>query len=317
MLKAYEYTERSYEIKKREIDISTQEKKMALQYVIDHPNHIKRVICPVCGEDHSKFIFERWDVEYFYCKECGTIYVPVEDEIEQGYKSLKSLSDFQNSDIYQSEEERYRGLAWDEIVSWLMFRSYRYLGRNIGLKIIDIGNKYRGLSRRLRESKLCGEYDLRGSKLPERFDSVGVGDVILYFNQIKHEGNPKDKLMSIRKWLSDDGIFIMSSRLGSGFDVLTLKGGTESIFPYEHITLPSRKGIEILLRECGFKLLEITTPGTEDVDAVFNHKERVDHDNFFVKCLIETADDRTKSDFQQFLQKNCLSSFAQVIARKA
>lgn len=317
MLKAYEYTERGYDIKKREIDISIYEKKMALQYVIDHPNHIKRTACPVCGENHCKYIFDRWDVEYLYCKDCGTIYVPVEDEIEQGYRALKSLTEFQNSDVYQSEEERYRGLAWDEIVSWLTYRTYRYLGRNTRLNIIDIGNKYRGLSRRLRESKLCGRYELRDSKLPDRYDALDTGDVVLYLNQIKHERNPREKLMTIREWVSHDGLFVMSSRLGSGFDVLTLKGGTESIFPYEHIMLPSRRGIEILLRECGFELLEITTPGTEDVDAVFNHKERVDHDNFFVKCLIETADDRTKSDFQQFLQKNCLSSFAQVIARKA
>ena len=49
---------------------------------------------------------------------------------------------------------------------------------------------------------------------------------------------------------------------------------------------------------------------------MFKNKERVDSDNYFVKCLLESADERTKMDFQQFLQKSCLSSFAQVIAMK-
>ena len=327
MLKAFDYTERKRNIKTNERNLSAQEKRIAMKYVTAHPMKAKNSACPMCGRDHGKYIFERWDIDYLYCKQCGSIYVPVDKETEKDYLSMEEWIEFHNSDNYQTQEEKFRGTTWDEIVFWLTYRTFRYLGRNKGLSVIDIGNKYMGLSKRIESSPLCEAYELRDSSLPLKYSGsskdgsksfkVEKADVVLYLNQMKHEVEPKSRLNEIREYIKDDGILVLSTRLGSGFDVLTLKGGTESIFPYEHVTLPSRRGLETLLEKCGFEVLEITTPGTQDVDAVFSNRERIESDNYFVKYLIESADERTKSDFQQFLQKSCLSSFAQVIARKA
>ena len=220
MLKAFSYTERKRNIKINEKDLSNQEKKIALQYVIDHPSKESYRNCPICGMDHSKYIFERWDVEYFYCKVCGTIYVPIDDDTEKGYTSLSEMSVFRNSDEYQEQEEEYRGSSWDEIVTWLSYRSYRYLSRNKGLSIIDIGNKYRGFVDRIRESNLCDAYDLRESFLENDSKCIEKADVILYLNQIKHEVHPVDRLKKIREMMNDNGLLVLSSRLGSGFDIV-------------------------------------------------------------------------------------------------
>lgn len=79
--------------------------------------------------------------------------------------------------------------------------------------------------------------------------------------------------------------------------------------------LPSRKGLEKILQDAGFELLEITTPGTRDMESVLRNKDRIEDGNFFVKYLLNTADKSVLSDFQQFLQKSGLSSFAQVVAK--
>ncbi len=318
MLKSFEYSERKKDLKAHERNLINIEKKIAMQYVLDHPVTVNKSCCPICGKNNNHYFFERWEVEYRFCKECGTIFVNVDEDTENGYIKLPKLIEFRNSSEYQEQEERYRATSWDELVTWLSFRSYRYLGKNKRLKILDYGNKYFGFSERIRCSKLCGKYELKESNLSTITDSLsGKADLVLYMNQIKHEVQPSRRLLEFRELLSDDGILILSSRLGSGFDVLTLKGATESIFPYEHITLPSRKGLELLLKNCGYDVLEITTPGSQDVDAVFRNMNKVDPNNYFVRCLLETADERTKSDFQQFLQKSCLSSFAQVIAKKS
>lgn len=317
MLKSFEYSERKKDLKAHEKNLINIEKTIAMQYVLEHPNKSNSTCCPICGKENNHYFFERWEVEYRFCKECGTVFVNVDEDTEKEYVKLPELVDFRNSSDYQEQEEKYRASSWDEIVTWLSFRTYRYLGRNNDLSILDFGNKYVGFSERIRCSKLCGGYELKESSLPTVTDHIsGKADLILYMNQIKHEVHPSERLMEFRELLSDDGLLVLSSRLGSGFDILTLKGGTESIFPYEHITLPSRKGLEILLTNCGYEILEITTPGTQDVDAVFNNRNKVDPNNYFVRCLLESADERTKSDFQQFLQKSCLSSFAQVIAKK-
>ena len=146
-------------------------------------------------------------------------------------------------------------------------------------------------------------------------EKIEKADVILYMNQLQHETNPTETLKELRKELKEDGVLILNTRLGSGFDILTLKGNMDSIFPYEHIMLPSRKGLEMILEEAGYELLEITTPGTRDMESVIRNKERIEESNFFVKYLLQTADKATMADFQQFLQKSGLSSFAQVVAR--
>lgn len=71
----------------------------------------------------------------------------------------------------------------------------------------------------------------------------------------------------------------------------------------------------MILEEAGFQLLEITTPGTRDMESVLRNQERIEESNFFVKYLMRVADKRTLADFQRFLQKSGLSSFAQVVAK--
>ena len=126
---------------------------------------------------------------------------------------------------------------------------------------------------------------------------------------------PLNFRMRLKKDLKKGGILILNTRLGSGFDILTLKGSMDSIFPYEHIMLPSRRGLEMILDKAGYELLEITTPGTRDMESVLKNKERVEESNFFIKYLLKTADRSTLADFQKFLQKSGMSSFAQVVAK--
>ena len=76
------------------------------------------------------------------------------------------------------------------------------------------------------------------------------------------------------------------------------------------------RGIENkLVAKAGYELLEITTPGTRDMESVLRNRDKIEDGNFFIKYLLKTADKSTLADFQQFLQKSGLSSFVQVIAR--
>ena len=251
------------------------------------------------------------------CESCASIFVPVSKEVVEGYSKLQEMKDFRNSEEYQNQASESRDVAWDDVVSWAEYRTYRYLGKNSGLEVLDYGNKYKGFVNKILNSKLISNYELRDSVLDIKLEGkVRNADVLIYMNQLQHEMNPIKIIEEIGKDLKNEGILLMSTRLGSGFDILTLKGGINDIFPYEHITLPSKKGLEIILDRAGYELLEITTPGTRDMNVVLNNRERIEDSNFFIKYLLDVADERTLQDFQQFLQKSCLSSFAQVVARK-
>ncbi len=316
MLKAYDYAEPGKRAELRDAGLFRQEKQIAQQFVLEHPSERQSISCPICGSIKTKYIFERWDVNYRLCDDCKSIFVAVDDSILQEYLGLKSMKNLRVSSKYQQQASERRTDIWMDFVSWAEYRVFRYLGRNRGLRVIDFGNRYVKSVELFRSSKMTAEYELRDSILPIETASVNEADLVLYLNQLQHEADPIESLLQIGKCLSEDGLLILNTRLGSGFDILTLKGGTEDIFPYEHIMLPSAKGLKLILDKAGYELLEITTPGTRDLDVVMKNKERIEEANFFIKYLIDTADCTTIADFQQFLQKSGLSSFAQVIAKK-
>ncbi len=317
MLRAYDYAESNINsIEYQSPRLFQQEKQIAQNYVITHPVKNCEKECPICGMANTRFIFERWDVNYHYCENCASIYVPIDEETALNYLELKEMKELRKSVEYQSQALEKRNDIWAELAMWAEFRTFRYIGRNKGLNIIDYGNKYSGLVEKFYDSGMCGKYELRDSFLDINNTYVDKADVVLYLNQLQHERNPVRSLRKIRESLKEDGILILNTRLGSGFDILTLKGGADDIFPYEHIMLPSKKGLEIILEKSGYELLEITTPGTRDMNVVLKNKERIEDSNFFVKYLLDTAETSVLSDFQQFLQKSGLSSFAQVVAKK-
>ena len=317
MLKAYDYAEiKSKKGSLKNKKLFNQEKILAQKYVLEHPTKLQECSCPVCGHEYTQYIFARWDVNYQFCNSCNSIFVPVEATTLEGYLAMPQMEELRSSDEYQEELEKRRADIWDEQIFWAEYRIYRYLRKNEHLDIIDYGNRNKGLSERFRNSKLCGQYELRDSILSMNTNKLEKADVLLYMNQLQHTLNPIEILSKLRDSIKDDGLLILNTRLGSGFDILTLKGGIDNIFPYEHVMLPSRKGLEKILDKAGYELLEITTPGTMDMEYVLENKERVDHSNFFVKYLLNNVDAGGLVDFQQFLQKSGLSSFAQVIARK-
>lgn len=321
MLKAFDYTEQAIsDIPIQSRTFFREEKRLALQYVMNNTQRkIKEKICPVCGNYYLKWIFHRWDVDYYMCRCCSSIFVPVEQEIVNGYLDMSEMKKLRTCKEYQEEAEVRRADIWDELLLWIKYRSYRYLSKNTKLAVMDFGNRYWGLSNRFKELGSEKSYMLMDSILiaDQRTDCINESiDVALYINQLQHETNPIESLRKIKGKLSDKGLLFLSTRLGSGFDVMTLKGGLDNVFPYEHVLLPSRKGLELLLDKAGYELLEIVTPGVMDMQYVMDNQERIEEDNLFARYLVEDADKATIRDFQRFLQKAGLSSFAQLVARK-
>ncbi len=316
MLKAYDYA--GFKLQPSELqdtDFFHREKAIAHSFTLEFSMDGAEKRCPVCGGKHTNYFFSRWDIEYLFCKDCGSIFVPVKRELIQKYLQLEKMKVLRISKDYQAQAERRRASIWDGQVLWAEYRIYRYLGHNTNLDMIDWGNRYIGSAKRFQNSGMCANYELRDSPLPLKTDKLDQADVVLYMNQLQHEINPVETLKHLKKSLKPDGILILNTRLGSGFDILTLKGDMDMLFPYEHVLLPSRKGLELILQQAGYQLLEITTPGTRDIETVLKNKEKIEDSNFFVKYLLETSDDATLAEFQRFLQKSGLSSFAQVIAK--
>ena len=133
---------------------------------------------------------------------------------------------------------------------------------------------------------------------------------------IQRAVRPQELLERISQKLRLGGLLIVSCRAGSGFDILTLREASESIFPLDHILLPSPKGIQVLLVQAGFDVLELTTPGLLDMKYVKRAKENIPKDQYFQRYIVEHGDEFFLERMQGFLQRNNLSSHLRCVARK-
>jgi len=273
-------------------------------------------LCTVCGSEEFTVFFVKWGVRYYRCQKCSSIFIKTSSDVLNAYKNNKELIQLRTSLEYQMEESENRDIVWEELVDWVKFRSFRYIGRNTDLKVIDYGNRYQGLVLKWKASGLCGEYELRESILnKDKEYKVEKADIVLYFNKLQQSLKPLEDLKEAYDALEEEGLLFFSTRIGTGFDILTLRGDAK-IFPYEHVLLPSLDGLQKILREAGFQMLEYSTPGRKDIEYVCEHKEAIDPGNVFLRYMVENGDETVFSDFQRFLQKSGFSSHAQIVAKK-
>lgn len=308
MLRTYSYFD--VEANFRSIDLFNQEKNLATQFVKANPIINEQINCPACGSNNIAFFDTINDVDYKRCQNCYTIYIPVDEETINNYKSWEPILEYRKSKAFQDEATLNRSKVWQEFALWIHFRAYRYL-KNTELNILDIGNKFIGLSNVIKNIEICRNYHLTQS-----IEQAEPANVFLYLDQLQCEASPYKSLHLLSNLMNEDSILILNMRNGSGFDILTLKGQINSIFPYEHSFLPSLKGLNYLFDRVGLDVLEVSTPGAMDVKYVIANKDKLSSEQLFLQYLFENSSKGILSEFQRFLQKSGTSSYTQIIARK-
>lgn len=294
------------------------ERSMALDFVRANPARGGATSCPVCGKSHLRNFMTLESTPYLRCEHCASIFISVHPDIIEQYKNYEPINNFRSTEEYQAIASEKRMSVWNDLVFWVRFRCARYLQKYNGLDVVLYGGHYQGLSNNLENSGLCGSYRLEASVLstaPESASSPGA-DVLLYLDQLAREAAPLQALSKLHGKLKTGGLLILSTRVGSGIDILTMKEKIKNVFPYEHTLLASVNGLEILVNHAGFELLEIQTPGALDVKYLRDNVAAMGEDNLYLRYLLETADNATLAEFQNFLQKSGTSSHARIIARK-
>lgn len=318
MLRSFEYTEQPYSEMQLQDDIlRAKEMEIARKFVQTHRNKVEHPVdCPICGKERGQYFFTKWGIDYLYCQQCGSVYALCDRGWIEAYQGQEELIELRTSHIYQTEIAARRSERWREFLEWMEIRAFRFIRKNKDLSIVDVGNRYSGYVEMIRQSEFCGQYalidsilDASGAAFPEQ------ADIVFCFDQLQKEVDPSGMLDHLWHLLKPGGILVLETRAGSGFDILTLKEHNRKIYPYEHITLPSVKGLVTMLEASQYQVLEITTPGVMDVGYVKRDRNHLEDSDLFIKNLME-AGDSVLQEFQRFLQKNGMSSFVRVIARK-
>ena len=275
--------------------------------------------CPVCGAARNEILFKKWGMPYATCSHCwsSSISISPDSRTITKYFHGSKLSRLRASRDYQQQVSKNRSELWERQIGWMEGRIGRYLG-NSKYSVIDWGSKYVGWADFLSTASFVETLNveeplppiIRQDREKKKANIVCLMDV---FQRITH---PREELNKIHRSLIPEGLLIATCRAGSGFDILTLREHSDSIFPLDHIFLPSPKGMEILLEEAGFDVLEITTPGLFDMKYIQKAKARIPMDQYFTRYITDLGDDRLLERMQGFLQRNNLSSHLRFVAKR-
>jgi len=146
---------------------------------------------------------------------------------------------------------------------------------------------------------------------------TGQVDAAILLEALDRSDDPQALIKAAHRRIAQNGLIFITALVTSGFDFCVLGLNNRYLCPPDRTNSFSLQGLEAFIKEAGFQLLEVSTPGILDVEIVQAHLK---HDpdiklSPFERQLL-SSDDDTRHRFQAFLQERGLSSFARIVGRK-
>lgn len=291
--------------------------------------------CPGCREPKVKSSFKRYGMQYNECAGCGTLYIaprPDDKDVENYYHNSTSRK-FWREKLSRMTSSKRRDKIIKPRFDWIIDSAMEYLSDEI--VIADINTDQHGYITALLENnsftkrilyhpfldfergKLDKGIEIINSKTKENrlHDSV---DVITMFEVLDHTSDPDALMKKLSRFLKKGGLCFFTAILASGFDLQMLWEKAENIFPPDRLNVFSVEGLKALFMRHNLECLEFSTPGILDVEIVAKVMERYPdfHIPKFFEYIVKNRDEECKTNFQEFLQNNLLSSYGRILVRK-
>lgn len=297
-----------------------------------------KVDCPACGsiKYHKKFL--KRSMTFVECEVCKTFFInprPTPEILSWFYRNSVNY-DYWNKYIFpKSEEVRRKKIVAPRVDKILSFCKKFKLKTN---SILEVGAGHgtfcqEMMSRKIFErvvaiepvktqAKTCrakGVETIDSTIEEVEFDKGDLFDVVVNFEVMEHLFSPREFVLNCKKLLKKGGLFIFTVPNGKGFDIVTL-GKLSGSVDHEHLNYFNPESIGLLIRKCGFEVMEITTPGKLDAELVrkkvLSGKFKVEGHPFLEQVLIDKWEENGM-EFQKFISDHKLSSHMMVVARKA
>lgn len=303
--------------------------------LIKHKNEFVKVGCPACGKKSNKKWGTKYSLNYVACNNCDTVFInprPTPEILSEYYKNSKNYV-FWNKFIFPRSEKARRENIFKPRVNLIKELCLKNkINHNV---LVEVGAGFGTFCEEMKKTGLFKKIiaieptpDLaatcrkRGLEVIEkRIEEVKLNipiDVVASFEVIEHLFSPKDFLIDCAHSLKRGGVIILSCPNIQGFDLMMLRELSKTI-DSEHLNYFNPDSLQYLLKQCGFKTIEVLTPGKLDAELVRKAALAGDLDikkhPFFENILIKNWD-RAGGNFQKFLSDNLLSSHLLVIARK-
>ena len=288
--------------------------------------------CPGCGGKEFEKAFIKLGFQYYKCGKCGSLFVsprPTAEMLRNFYKNSQARLFWKDKVIKRTKESRYRHQSFPT-AHWVLEFVEEYLPEaNV---FLDYNSKYADFLSMISESQRFGKIISIGPELPKQekallknmmvYDSLGLikekVDIFTALEVLERIFDPIAFIKEVHDTCHKGGLFLFTTNTVSGFEYQILKDKSPRLHPPDRMNLLSIEAIYDRLTEAGFEVIELSTPGRVDVEIVRNALESnpdVSLPEFF-EYVLKNRDASTWHSLQDFLQRNRLSSYVRVAARK-
>lgn len=143
-------------------------------------------------------------------------------------------------------------------------------------------------------------------------------DFVTAFDVLDRASDVPALVSAVHTALNPGGLVFATAPSISGFDLQVLWDRSPTMTPPDKLNLLSIEGFTRLFRAPAWTLVELSTPGMFDVENV-RQAILADPDGPWprgVRELVLQPDEAARLEFQEYLQRHRLASFARIVARR-
>jgi hypothetical protein len=270
--------------------------------------------CPACGGDGDPE-FVRLDFSYRRCRGCRSLFVsPLPDGARLArYHAESDAERFRRDEMLPAIADVRAKHALSPRAHWVLGSGVARLGAPLALGYVGAA------SNQLVELLRASASVVRVVQQLSDATAAGSLDGIMAFDVLERSAEFAPVLHRCRAALKPGGLLFVTTMSGDGFEVRMLGERTQSLIPPLHLQLLSKPGWERALAREGLELLEYSTPGELDVEAVAEACRRHPDARLppILDELVRHEDEQVGRAFQQLLQQAGLSSHVQLVAEAA
>jgi 2-polyprenyl-3-methyl-5-hydroxy-6-metoxy-1,4-benzoquinol methylase len=307
-----------------------------LEWLRQHRDTFIPVHCPACLSARQDPAFEKFSFTFVKCADCRTAYMSprAPASVLGDFYGRSMLYEYWNRYIFPTSREIRKAKLFRPRVQRIVEVCDRL---NIARRLlVEVGAAHGMFCEEALAAKAfdrvvavepgqalaetCRSLGIETINLPvEELQGLSGADVLVSFETVEHLFSPRDFLSKCRDVLAPAGLLVLSCPNYEGFDIQVLGTNSESL-DAEHINLFNPDAMARMLKDCGFDLLECSTPGELDAELVrtqvLDGRLDITAQPFLKTLLVDRWEDLGRP-FQAFLKTNRLSSHMWVVARRA
>jgi SAM-dependent methyltransferase len=276
------------------------------------------VPCPGCGATSGSPAFEKIGFAYQRCHACGSVFAsprPPAGALARYAASSPAAAFWRDRVLSDTLEARIEKLIRPR-AEWVLDALTEYgEGGTSGVELSPQGALFAAELKTMSPALSAAAGDAHG----EDWVRDGSADFVTAFDVLDRAADVAALTAAVHRTLKPGGLFFVTAPSMSGFDLQVLWDRSASILPPDKLNLLSIEGFSRLFAAPRWELIELSTPGMFDVENVRRAMKASPDADWprGVREIVMQESAAARVEFQEYLQRHRLASFARIVVRRS